>query len=528
MEGASEVIAGRYALCDPIGVGGSGTVWRAFDFDRKAYCAAKLLRQRHAGALLRFVREQAVRLTDPHIVGPYAWSADDGMVLIASELIDGGSVQTLLGDFGPLSDATIATIAVQVLAALQTVHQASLIHRDVKPGNLLLRATGTGPIHVMLTDFGLTISRQDARLTADGTVIGTPGYLPPEVVAGGAVPDARHDLYAVGRLARTLLTGLEPSIAPDPADRSPGQPDLDFTDEALRAAIAAMVQPDPARRPADVPAALQLLGGASTSARPFTRDGDPVDVLRQLPPLPPGWDPALGPLSRRTRPAPAGRATLVDGDQEMSDQVTSEMPGLPPVSGPPQEPSDGPPTQATTLPKPPTAAIPAVPPRVPAGPPLDPAVPPQGTAGPPPVTAGPPPVTAGPSGRASRGLAAGRVGRSRRRSVIAAASAAAAVAMVAGATLLLTTPGGSGGTRDSVPATTSSTPPVGSTNIDLATGGQGGVSSTVAAVGSPGTALAGAICSWQQEGDRIAGPGGLVRCARGGGGGYVWVAAAAG
>lgn len=513
MEGASEVIAGRYALCDPIGVGGSGTVWRAFDFERNAYCAAKLLRQRHAGALLRFVREQAVRLTDPHIVGPYAWSADDGMVLIASELIDGGSVQTLLGDFGPLSDATIATVASQVLAALQTVHQASLIHRDVKPGNLLLRATGTGPIHVMLTDFGLTISRQDARLTADGTVIGTPGYLPPEVVAGGAVPDARHDLYAVGRLARTLLTGLEPSISPDPADRSPGQPDVDFTDEALRAAIAAMVQPDPARRPADVPAALQLLGGAVTSARPFTRDGDPVDVLRQLPPLPPGWDPTRGPLSRNTRPAPGGRATLVDSDQavsgqevsgqevsdqEVSDQeVTAGLSGLLLASWPLHAPGDGPPTQAMPLPQPPAATIPAA----------------------------PPPVLTATSGRTSRRSATARVGRSGRRSVIAAGSAAAVV-VAAGATLLLTAPGGSGGARDSVPASTSSSPPGSSTNDDLSTGSQAGVTPTVAAGGSPGTALAGGICSWQQEGDRIAGPAGVVRCARDGGDDYVWVAAA--
>ena len=155
----ADVIAGRFALCDPIGSGGSGTVWRAFDEKRRGYCAAKLLRQRDAGDLLRFVREQSVRLDHPHIVSPYSWVAEDGTVLIASELMTGGSLHTLIGDFGPLAESTVATVLRQVLSGLQAVHDAELIHRDVKPANLLLRATGDGPLHVVLTDFGLTISR---------------------------------------------------------------------------------------------------------------------------------------------------------------------------------------------------------------------------------------------------------------------------------------------------------------------------------------------------------------------------------
>ena len=101
----ADVIAGRFALCDPIGSGGSGTVWRAFDRKRHGYCAAKLLRQRDAGDLLRFVREQSVRLDHPHIVSPYSWVAEDGTVLIASDLMTGGSLHTLIGDFGPLAES---------------------------------------------------------------------------------------------------------------------------------------------------------------------------------------------------------------------------------------------------------------------------------------------------------------------------------------------------------------------------------------------------------------------------------------
>src|SRR4051794_25861088 len=126
---AAEVIAGRYVLCDPIGVGGSGTVWRAYDSTRRQYCAAKLLRQRDAGELLRFAREQSVRLHHPNIVSPYAWAADDGMVLIASELIDGGSLQVLLGDYGALAEDTVVDVIDQVLSALEAVHAAELVHR---------------------------------------------------------------------------------------------------------------------------------------------------------------------------------------------------------------------------------------------------------------------------------------------------------------------------------------------------------------------------------------------------------------
>ena len=106
----ADVIAGRFALCDPIGSGGSGTVWRAFDEKRHGYCAAKLLRQRDAGDLLRFVREQSVRLNHPHIVSPYSWVAEDGTVLIASDLMTGGSLHTLIGDFGPLAESTVVTV----------------------------------------------------------------------------------------------------------------------------------------------------------------------------------------------------------------------------------------------------------------------------------------------------------------------------------------------------------------------------------------------------------------------------------
>lgn len=203
----TDVVAGRFALCDPIARGGSGTVWRAYDRRTQQFCAAKVLRRRDAGDLLRFVREQSVRLTHPNVLTPYAWAAEDAHVVIASELVDGGSLSMLIGDYGPLAETTAAAILDQLLVALEQVHAAGLIHRDVKPANLLLRATGTGPIQVLLADFGLAMGAQDAHLTEVGTVVGTPGYLPPELMRGGGAPDVRHDLYSAGRVGAALGIG---------------------------------------------------------------------------------------------------------------------------------------------------------------------------------------------------------------------------------------------------------------------------------------------------------------------------------
>lgn len=333
----TDVIAGRYALVDPIGSGGFGTVWRAYDRKSGRYCAAKLLRQRDAGELLRFVREQSVRLAHPNIVSPYSWAAEDGTVLIASELVAGGSVHTLLGDYGPVAEGTTVTIVRQLLLALQAVHDAELIHRDVKPANLLLHATGTGPIRLGLTDFGLTISRRDARLTEVGMVIGTPGYLPPEVLVGGVPPDPRHDLYAVGRLALTLLAGEESNGSSAPPIQDP----------TLAAAVDALLRRDPDERPADAAAALHLLAAAGADRAPRAGDGEWIDLVDQLPPLPDDWS-AAGP----DRPWPAsagGTATVVDvAPTEPHPGVTTGPPptagsvvdeAAVPIAGPAQEPS---------------------------------------------------------------------------------------------------------------------------------------------------------------------------------------------
>nr|BBJ52328.1 hypothetical protein SAVMC3_49570 [Streptomyces avermitilis] len=139
-----EVFAGRYELVDPIGRGGVGAVWRAWDHRRRRYVAAKVLQQSDAHALLRFVREQAMRIDHPHVLAPASWAADDDKVLFTMDLVAGGSLVHLIGDYGPLPPSFVCTLLDQLLSGLTAVHAEGVVHRDIKPANVLLEATGTG------------------------------------------------------------------------------------------------------------------------------------------------------------------------------------------------------------------------------------------------------------------------------------------------------------------------------------------------------------------------------------------------
>ncbi|EFL01239.1 LOW QUALITY PROTEIN: serine/threonine protein kinase, partial [Streptomyces sp. SPB78] len=205
----AEIFAGRYVLADPIGRGGAGAVWRAWDRRRRRYVAAKVLHRRDAHTLLRFVREQALRIDHPHVLAPRSWAADDEQVLFTMDLARGGSVERLVGDYGPLPPAYVCVLLDQLLAGLGAVHAEGVVHRDVKPANLLLEATGTGPPHLWLSDFGIAAHRDEPRLTEPDHVVGTPGWIAPEQLLG-AEPDVPADLYAAGLVAIHLLTGGRP------------------------------------------------------------------------------------------------------------------------------------------------------------------------------------------------------------------------------------------------------------------------------------------------------------------------------
>lgn len=207
-----EVFAGRYELIDPIGEGGMGTVWRVRDLRAGRVLAAKVMRQSHSSALLRFVREQALRVDHPHVVVPIGWAGEDDQVLFTMEIVDGGNVATLVGDFGAIPPLFTAEVMRQILDALTAVHEARLVHRDIKPANILLDATGTGRPHAYLSDFGIAVDLDGPRFTETGFITGTPGYLAPELSAFGD-PTPGADAYAIGMVAAHMLTGLPPAQA---------------------------------------------------------------------------------------------------------------------------------------------------------------------------------------------------------------------------------------------------------------------------------------------------------------------------
>jgi eukaryotic-like serine/threonine-protein kinase len=172
-------LAGRYVLIDQIGAGGMGSVWRAWDLRNRTFVAAKVLGQHDGDMLLRFVREQSVRIQHPHVVAPSGWAAEDDLVVFTMDLVAGGSVQTLLGDHGPLPESYVTVVLDQALQALQAVHGAGVVHRDIKPANLLLEPTGTRRPFVRVGDFGVAALIDEARLTRFPGAIGTDTTWPP-------------------------------------------------------------------------------------------------------------------------------------------------------------------------------------------------------------------------------------------------------------------------------------------------------------------------------------------------------------
>ena len=268
----------RYLVADQVGAGGMGTVWRAWDRLERRWVAAKLARTDDAASLQRFARERALRVRHRHVVQP---TGRDG--LFTMDLVRGGTVEQLLARHGPLPDSYVRVVLDQVLQALVAVHAAGVVHRDVKPGNLLLEPTGTGRPWVRLGDFGIAVADGDSRLTRAPGGVGTGGYMPPEQAAG-APPDPRQDVYAAGVVATQLLTARPPG---GPAPRSP-----------LGLLLASFAHPDPGRRPATAAAALDRLRALGVpEGAPWQADRDPPDVRTLYADPPPRTPYACGVLA---------------------------------------------------------------------------------------------------------------------------------------------------------------------------------------------------------------------------------------
>lgn len=219
--GPGSRIAG-YLLEERIGQGGMAVVFKAHDERLDRRVALKVLAPTLAGDARfqrRFISESraAATIDDPHIVPVFAAGQADGTLFIAMRYVTGGDAQSLLNREGPLPPGRVAAIISPVASALDTAHRSGLVHRDVKPSNMLMDVLPGRPDHVYLSDFGLTKSvASTSGETAAGTVMGTLAYMSPEQV--GAQPvDGQADQYALACSAFELLTGAPPFRRDDPA-----------------------------------------------------------------------------------------------------------------------------------------------------------------------------------------------------------------------------------------------------------------------------------------------------------------------
>jgi eukaryotic-like serine/threonine-protein kinase len=298
MRQTTGLLAGRYRLDSPIASGGVGEVWRAFDLVLDRPVAVKVLRSEYAGqsqALDRFRAEarHAGSVSHPAVaqIYDYGEEGDSQAPFLVMELVDGPSLADLLAA-GPLDPASTMDVLAQTAAGLQAAHATGLVHRDVKPANLLVAPTG----QVKITDFGVAYAAGSAPITRTGMVIGTPAYLAPERAAGGPASPA-SDLYSLGVVGYECLTGAPPfegmPLDVAAAHQHRPLPPLPASVPASAASIVTeLTAKDPAGRPASAGVAAEqaaqiresLTGGAASrlaaiATTPFPSDREHTATL---------------------------------------------------------------------------------------------------------------------------------------------------------------------------------------------------------------------------------------------------------
>jgi serine/threonine-protein kinase len=286
-------VGGSYLLLEPISSGATGTVWRALDHNTGSTVAVKLLREdlmHQPKAVTRFVQEHAIllMLRHPNIVRVRDLLTVGPSLGLVMDLIEGGSLRDYLDDRGPLAPAEAATLLSQVAAALAEAHKAGVVHRDLKPDNVLLDRSGPRTA-ARLTDFGIARTLDAPGLTTPDALVGTPSYMAPEVICGSR-PSPAVDVYAFGVLLYELVAGRQPygtgsalAILRRQVDSSP-QPVPGMPDTVWRV-VQACMDKRPRRRPsahelittmrslARVTAAVPALG---PPAEPTENDPDPA------------------------------------------------------------------------------------------------------------------------------------------------------------------------------------------------------------------------------------------------------------
>jgi len=287
---------GRYRLLKRIGRGGMGEVWRAEDRALRRNVALKILSPEHGrkpARVARFEREiqATASITHPAVVRIHDWGVtDDGVWYYAMDLLEGSDLATVIDRSGRMPPALALHLIEPAARGLAEAHRHDIIHRDVKPGNMFVIAPDREPVRIELLDFGIARVGDDAEITQAGVVMGTPGFMAPEVLAGapGGIPGDVYSLAASLYFAVTGTTPREAKHAPA-SELVPGIPAR--LDDVLVRALDA----EPSRRPATADELADLLIDVGLSW-----DGSwPLDRDHSLPPT--REDPSIDPEETATQ-----------------------------------------------------------------------------------------------------------------------------------------------------------------------------------------------------------------------------------
>ncbi|WP_241680812.1 serine/threonine-protein kinase [Pseudactinotalea suaedae] len=240
---------------DRIAVGGMGEVWRAADLHLDRMVAAKVLRAEFAGdtsflARMRAEARNAAGLSHINVTAMYDYGEQSGAGYLIMELVEGEPMSDMLSRERTLAPGQLLPILAQTARGLHAAHMAGVVHRDVKPSNLLITRDGT----VKITDFGIALGANQAPMTAAGMVMGTAQYLPPEQAMGKAAQGV-GDIYALGVIAYEALVGRRPFTGATQVDIAfahvnqpvPQMPER--VDPRVRDVVMSMLDKDPERRP---------------------------------------------------------------------------------------------------------------------------------------------------------------------------------------------------------------------------------------------------------------------------------------
>ncbi|MCS3778427.1 serine/threonine-protein kinase [Tsukamurella ocularis] len=294
--GPDHLVAGRYRLTSKIGGGGMGAVWLARDERLERDVAAKQvistegLTQEEADELRRRALHEgrlAARLQHRNAVAMYDVALDRGEPWLVMEYLPSRSLAQVLHMTGSMPERQVAQIGAQMADALVEAHEAGIIHRDIKPGNILIANRGRASGTVKLSDFGIARAKDDGQSSPAGIITGTPAYFAPEV-ARGTEPSEASDLYSLGATLYTALEGAPPFGVDEDSIAllhkvALGQINPPKNDGPLVRVILDMLQPSPKRRPSLIEARDRLAAVAAGGGNPAAILAAPLQATEGAP-----------------------------------------------------------------------------------------------------------------------------------------------------------------------------------------------------------------------------------------------------